>query len=159
VLTLRRFNVLAESYGADLQRWPQALRAEAEVFLASSSEARRLLAEARILDTAIETAYSSDLPTPGEQRAALERMRSGVAARVASSRARRPRSRTFGRPIVGWFHGVALTNLRWVLAASGVCAAIAAGLLMGSMYGVAPPTRSVLTLLQPAPIQIFDDVG
>lgn len=156
MLTIRRFQVLAESYGADLQRWPQQSRAEAQRLLTVSSEARRVLAAAQILDAAILEASTQDQLSPAEQSAALERLKSAVAIRVATSDARRTGASLFGW-LPGWFHEVA-TPRRFGLA-SGVCAAVVAGLVVGSWYTGAPATTSVLTLLQPDPIQLFEDIG
>ena len=84
MLTIKRFQVLAESYGADLQRWPQESRTEAERLLAVSSEARQALAAARILDAAILEASTQDQLSPAEQSAALERLKSAVASRTCN---------------------------------------------------------------------------
>jgi hypothetical protein len=156
MLTITRFQVLAESYGADLQRWPRESRAEAERLLAVSSEARRVLAEARILDAAIMQASAQDQLSPAEQSAALERLKSAVANRLATSNARRMGVSFFGW-MSGWFHEVA-TPRRFGLA-SGVCATVIAGLVIGSLYTGAPITTSVLTFLQPDPIPLFEDLG
>jgi hypothetical protein len=156
MLTIKRFQVLAESYGADLQRWPQELRAEAERLLAVSSEARQVLAEARILDAAILEASAQDQLSPAEQNAAVERLKSAVANRLATSHARRMNVSFFGW-MSGWFHEV--TTPRGFRLASGVCAAVIGGLVVGSLYTGAPATTSILTLLQPDPIQLFEDLG
>jgi hypothetical protein len=156
MLTIRRFQVLAESYGADLQRWPQQSRAEAQRLLTVSSEARQLLAEARILDAAIMEVSTQDPLSPAEQVAALERLKSAVASRLATSSGRRTGASFFGW-MAGWFHEMA-TPRRLGLA-TGVCAAVIAGLVVGSLYNGAPATRSVLTFLQPDPMQLFGDLG
>jgi hypothetical protein len=156
MLTIKRFQVLAESYGADLQRWPQQSRAEAERLLTVSSEARRVLAEARILDAAILEASTQEQLSPAEQSAALERLKSAVANRLATSNARQMGVSILGR-VPRWFHEVA-TPRRFGFA-SGVCAAVIAGLVIGSLYTGAPVTASVLTFLQPDPIPLFEDLG
>jgi hypothetical protein len=156
MLTIRRFHVLAESYGADLQRWPQQFRAEAQRLLTASSEARQLLAEARILDAAIMKVTARDRPSQAEQGAALERLKSAVATGLTTSNGRR-KSASFLGSIAGWCHEVATP--RGFRLASGVCAAVIAGLVLGSLYNGAPATKSVLTFLQPDPIQLFGDLG
>jgi hypothetical protein len=148
--------VLAESYGADLQRWPQQSRAEAERLLTVSSEARQLLAEARILDTAILEASTQDQLSPAGQSAALERLKSAVANRLATSNAPQMGVFNFGR-VPRWFREVA-TPRRFGLA-SGVCAAVIAGLVIGLLYTGAPVTTNVLTFLQPDFIPLFEDLG
>ena len=66
MMPLARFAVLADSYGADLERWPQAVREPAREFLSVSAEARTLLEEARELDAAIAavSARETALLTP-----------------------------------------------------------------------------------------------
>ena len=86
MLTLKRFRTLIDSYGAAPERWPDSMRAEAEVLLRVSPEAQQLLAEARELDEAIGAASEREKAVswpPGEEAAALARLRSGVAARLA----------------------------------------------------------------------------
>ena len=81
MLTLRRFRTMADSYGADLLRWPDGARAEAQALLKASPAARALLDEARTLDDAIEAAGASEdavLWEPDGQDAAMARLRSGV---------------------------------------------------------------------------------
>ena len=105
MLTLRRFRTMADSYGADLLRWPDGARAEAQALLKASPAARALLDEARTLDDAIEAAGASEdavLWEPDGQDAALARLRSGVEARIVASAERRP---TFRR--TGWALGAA----------------------------------------------------
>lgn len=156
MLTIKRFQVLAESYGADLQRWPQESRTEAERLLAVSSEARQALAAARILDAAILEASTQDQLSPAEQSAALERLKSAVASELATSNARHMGVSSFGW-MPRWLHEV--TTPRGFRLASGVCAAVIAGLVIGSLYTGAPATKSVLTFLQPDPLQLFEDLG
>ena len=47
MMTLNRFRTLADSYGADLQRWPERMRPQALVLLDSSGEAREIIARAK----------------------------------------------------------------------------------------------------------------
>ena len=87
MLTLGRFRRLAASYGADLQRWPEEARRDAQALLDHSAEAGVLFDEARTLDQAIDQATIREdalLWPPGERDAALDRLRSGVEARLAS---------------------------------------------------------------------------
>ena len=71
------------SYGADLQRWPEEARRDAQALLDHSAEAGVLFDEARTLDQAIDQATIREdalLWPPGERDAALDRLRSGVEA-------------------------------------------------------------------------------
>src|SRR5580692_7935829 len=116
MLTLSRFTALVDSYGAELNRWPEAVRAEAQALAESSPQARALLAAARVLDATIATARAShdaSLWPPGDQAAALARLRSGVAARIASSANPGPGWRRFGAALAGGGPVLPL-QVRWV---------------------------------------------
>jgi hypothetical protein len=153
MLTLGRFKALAESYGADLRRWPEELRSEAQALLASSPEARACLGDARVLDEAISAASQREdavRSPPGEADAALARLRSAVEARIAPRPAHRRPGRGGGR----WLPSL---PLRWAGMATGGSLAILAGLLIGAMYSSGAAPDNVLTLLDPAPIQVLTD--
>ena len=143
MLTLGRFRSMTESYGADLARWPQEARADARALLSVSAEARALLEEARALDELIGTTQQREdglLWQPGEQEAALGRVRAGVAARIATEAPRRE---------FRW---------RWVgLVAGGACAVIV-GLMVGGQYEPAPTGPGVLNqMLRPAVLEFLPD--
>jgi len=74
-MKLSRFHRLIETHGADPQRWPAELRADAVALVASSPEARALLATARSLDDAL----AGWQPAPPAIDAA------GLAARLAEA--------------------------------------------------------------------------
>lgn len=158
MLTLGRFRSMTESYGADLERWPQQARADARALLSVSEQARGLLEEARALDVLIETTRAQAdglLWQPGEQDAALERLRTGVASRIA---ALPPHPRARDR-LLEWFRGeVAPARLRWLgLVTGGVCAIIC-GLLVGGRLGPASTSPGVLNqMLRPAVLEILPD--
>jgi hypothetical protein len=155
MLTLRRFTAMADSYGADLQRWPDELRGEAEALLQVSAMARAHLEAALTLDRIIDAASADEdvrLWPAGEEGAALARLRSGVAARIAAVPLRRPTSRRFQWALAireRWRPG---PELRWIGMATGGGFAIMAGLLLGSLYTTAPTSDTALSMLQPAPI-------
>lgn len=143
MMTLERFRALTQSYGAELQRWPQEERGAAQELLRCSEEARALVEEERTLDEAIAaaTAYQDAEGRPhGTHDAALARLRSGVNARVATREAR------------------ASSRMQHLgLATSGAFAVIA-GLLIGGMYTPAPESVGALSaLLQPATLDILAD--
>jgi len=158
MLSLRRFKWLADSYGADLQRWPQEERDDALALLGGSLEARELLAQARRLDEALEANARYDSPhrQVGRQ-AALDRLRSGVEARIAAAE---PRSAGWGS---GWkmeaIGRLLQPDFSWVGVATGGGLAIAAGLLIGGFYASAPPPASdaLLSMLEPAPIHLLTE--
>jgi hypothetical protein len=157
MLTLGRFKAMAESYGADLQRWPEEVRGEAEALLTGSPQARAVLDQARALDTAIEAAGAradAAFWRLGEQDAALVRLRSRVAARIAASAGYRPPRQQMSS---ARGQGGLWLQLGWLGMATGSGVAIAAGLLIGAMYASAPEPDSVLTMLQAAPIHILAD--
>lgn len=152
MLTLKRFSAMADSYGAELTRWPEALRGEAEALLKLSPEARAVLDEARRLDQAIAAGSAHDdarLWPPGESDAALARLRASVDARIAAPAGFRPEPRR-----LGWAPSL---RLRWAGLATAGGFAIMAGLLIGGLYAGTPEPDSVLTILQPQPMQILAD--
>jgi hypothetical protein len=158
MLTLERFRSMTESYGADLARWPEQARADARALLSDSSDARALLEEAGALDDLIRTTQQQEdglLWQPGEQEAALERVRAGVAARITSLPVR-PRAIDRLRE---WLGGAATPlRLRWVgLVAGGACAVIV-GLMVGGQYEPAPAGPGVLNqMLRPAVLEFLPD--
>jgi hypothetical protein len=160
MMTLKRFAALADSYGADLARWPDGVRGEAEAMLRTSAEARARLDEARTLDEAIAAAQAEDdaLWGPVEQAAALARLRSGVEARIASSGG----GRSMNRNLTGWAGvGGALVlalPLRWIGLATGGGLVVMAGVLIGALYTAAPAEPGgLMAMLQPAPIHMLTD--
>ncbi len=160
MLTLGQFAALADSFGAELQRWPDAVRDEAAALLQESPQARARLAKARMLDEAIMAAGAEAdalLQPSGGPDAALVRLRAGVAARLGSSTARQPKRWRLAWVFAGMARLPLSTNLGWVGMATGSGFAIAAGLFIGSLYAPAPPSNNVLTMLQSAPIQMLAD--
>jgi hypothetical protein len=157
MLTLGRFRSMTESYGADLARWPERTRADARALLSVSAQACAMLEEVRALDDLIETTHAQEdglLWQPGEQDAALERLRAGVAARIAALPVR---PRATGR--LEWFRGAAApARLRWLGLATGGACAIICGLLIGGRYESTPTSPGVLNqMLRPAVLEILPD--
>lgn len=159
MLPLKRFASLANSYGADLERWPAETQVGARELLDASPEARAILAAVRAEDRAIGAARHREeggLWHPGDQDAALARLRSGVAAQIAPTPATRPR-----RAWRGW----SLTSVRdWLLPQLGslgfattVSVAVVAGLLIGSLPEAAPAPVSILAAFQATPLHILAD--
>jgi|SRR5581483_8549848 len=153
MMTLARFRVLVESYGADLRRWPREARDEAEQLRDASPEAQAFLAEARRLDEAIgaATAHQDALRwRAADQDDALARLRAGVAARMDELQ---PGSRRSGSA-PAWLGSLfRLRHVGWIT--SGAFAVVA-GLAIGAMYGSAPaPAGALATLLQPAALDFL----
>jgi hypothetical protein len=161
MLTLRRFEELVDTYGADLRRWPEELRADGRALMSVSPEARALLPDAQALDDVIEAARSADDALrwrPGEQEMALVRLRAGVAARIAASPAPLPSRERFAWWPAVLGRRVGSPRLRLIGLAAGGAFAIVGGLLLGATYESAPPPTGVLTsLLQPAAIGTLAD--
>lgn len=169
MLTLKRFKALTDSYGAEPERWPASVRADAAALLRVSPEAQQLLAEARELDNTIhavrERADAVNWP-PGEEAAALARLRAAVATRVAGATRQESADRARGAgasrhhwlwswmsPVAQWSSSARLAAMA---AAGGVI--IAAGLLLGSMDVTHPaPQVDVLAMLQPDPLPFLAD--
>lgn len=158
MMTLRRFRTLADSYGADLQRWPQSLRRQALDLLDSSAEAQAIMSRARELDetiaaaSAVRDAQQWDGKSPA---VALDRLRQNVSARIQ-------------RPALGGapgFNGSAAhaaspyrpRHLGWVGFATAAGLAVVAGLTLGIFYSPSAQPPDVTALLQPAPLQLLTD--
>ncbi|WP_315767555.1 MULTISPECIES: hypothetical protein [unclassified Bradyrhizobium] len=157
--SLDEFTSLAESFGADLDRWPAELRSHAAALLDTSVEARAVLDRERELDIAMADAQRHEdlvLWPPGERVAALARLRSGVAARIAPL----PwiRSAVFA---LGWNvlenSEAAGANRGWLRFATSSTIVIAAGFMIGAHFLAAPPPADLLSSLEIAPIQIFSE--
>ena len=163
MLTLRRFEALVDTYGADPHRWPQELRVDAQALLSASPEARALLTEARALDDVIDAAGScadGSRWQPGEQELALARLRAGVAARIAASAPSQPARHRFAWWSAAAGRRVASRRLRLLGLATGGAFAIIVGLAIGSLYesANAPVPQGVLvSLLQPSALGILAD--
>jgi len=150
MMTLKRFRRLADSYGADLRRWPERLRPEARRLLESSAQAQEIIARAEELDDAIIAAAAarSDSVWSGDgPEGALVRLRDGVAARI---RPPAPAS------AIRTAHNVP-RRAGWISLATAASVAILAGLVLGIRYSPAAPQQDLLALLQPAPVQLLSD--
>jgi hypothetical protein len=93
MLTLRQFQTLLDSYGADVGRWPEETRAGAQALLQASDDARALQQEARELDDVIATAGAHEERArwlTGERDVAMARLRARVSARIATVEVKRP---------------------------------------------------------------------
>jgi hypothetical protein len=113
-MTAERFAALAQAYGGDLRRWPEAERAAANAFLiAEPAAAEPLLAAERWMDGALDST-----PQPYPSQALRERV---LAA------ARRPAG-PFAGWSLGWSRG---RDIRWLAPGAGLAAACIAGAWLG----------------------------
>lgn len=157
MMTLKRFRTLADSYGADFQRWPERLRPQACRFLESSAAAQEIMARAGELDRAIvaagvahrESVWSGDRPD-----AALVRLRNSVGARI---RLTDPGADITARAISVRTVRNTSQRLGWFSLATAASVAVLAGVMLGIRYSPAPPQQDVLALLQPAPVQLLGE--
>ena len=160
MMTLRRFKSLTDSYGADLQRWPEDERGAAAALLGSSAQARQRIAEALGLDEALGAAsFQTDaaLWPAGHADAALAWLRSSVGAEIAQPLYEQTAGTWLTRGATRWAHLVVSMQLGWPsLAASGGLAVVM-GLLIGSSDIARPVPVNLLTMLQPSPIQVLSD--
>lgn len=158
MMTLRRFRTLADSYGADLQRWPERVRGQALALLDGSAEARAVISRARELDEAIKAAGAARLERlrGGESAdAALHRLRENVSARI-----RQPPSG--GVTALDGMRSPAAIRYRsqrgrWVGLATAAGLAVVAGLALGILYAPSSSQEDLTALLQPAPLQVLTD--
>jgi hypothetical protein len=171
MLTIARLEELAAVYGADLDRWPEESRHEAQALLDTSAEARAILAEARLLDTAIGAANNFDDATlwkSRDQQAALERLRAGVSARIGESTSR-PRPALFGwrsprralerkqeqRLREREMGRMGLSGFGWLGIAGIGVAAVATGLFIGAGYTPPATPDDLLSAMQLTPIYVL----
>lgn len=154
MLKIERFTSLARSYGANIDLWPVEVRADALALLEISKVARVVLAEERLMDDALAGArrhQEISLWPPGERNAALVRLRTNVAARIAPAPSGPFR---FG----GWFFtrvdGL-WPDLNWLGLSSSGGVAVAVGLFIGMHFPNLPDSRDLLSTLQVASIPIF----
>lgn len=158
MMTLRRFRTLADSYGADLQRWPESLRGQARALLDSSADAQAVMTRARELDEALAAAAAArdGRLWKGESAdAAVHRLRQSV-----STRLRRPRPG--GAPVFAGNDAHAAARYRprhvgWVGYATAAGIAVVAGLTLGILYSPTAQQPDLTALLQPAPLQLLTD--
>lgn len=78
-MTLERFRELADAYGGDVARWPEAERRAARAFATTHETAPAILAEAAALDAALANA-PTHTPSPALRSAILD----GFPARAPS---------------------------------------------------------------------------
>ncbi|CAH2601974.1 conserved protein of unknown function [Rhodovastum atsumiense] len=161
MLSLERFRALAQSYGADLPRWPEEWRAGAAALLADSAEARQVLREARRLDALLLEAGQAEAAmgwSPAEEDAALARLRAVVAARIAAPPARRRHGAWAWSPVLAWpvpagGAGAMPASLRWAGMAFGGGAVLLLGFWVGWLQTAPPGPGGLAGLLQAAPFQ------
>jgi len=111
-MDLERFEHLADAYGADLRRWPEAEREVARRLLAADPRAGRVLDEADVLDAFLDAA-----PRPAPSHALRERVIADAAG------AHLGRRRGLWGPFA-WMSGAG-----WAAAA---CAGVAFGMVLTS---------------------------
>jgi hypothetical protein len=158
MMTLKRFRKLADSYGADLRRWPERLRPEARRLLESSAQARQIIGGAGELDDALiaaAAARSDSVWSGDDPEDALLRLRNGVAARIRTGGAPATAIAAGGIPIRTPRN--APRRVGWISLATAASVAILAGLVLGIRYSPAAPQQDLLALLQPAPVQLLSD--
>jgi len=155
MMTLKRFRILAESYGADLQRWPEPLRSAARALLDTSAEAQAIIARAAQLDQVISAAHAARaerLWRGASAAAALPRLRNGEAARISPVNPARASGRTSIRTV-----SKAPRRPGWIGLATAASVAIVAGVVLGVLYSQGASSQDLLALLQPSPIQLLSD--
>ena len=124
---IEAFRRLAETWGGDLRRWPEAERAWAEA-MAQDAEAAEILAEARRFDARIESH-----PTVSEARAAS--VAGAVMGRVAQEAVKEAINGA-----VAWWTPLARALFTPSGAPSlGAYACIAIGVIAGAALGAAAP--------------------
>ena len=154
MLKIERFTALVRSYGANSDLWPVEERGDALALLEICKAARAVLAEERLLDDALAGALKhqeSPRMSPVEHDAALARLRTNVAARIARASAEPSgfRGRFFAHVRGLW------PDLNWLGLSSGSGIAVAAGLFIGMHFPALSASDNLLSTLQIASIPIF----
>lgn len=154
MLEIDRFTSLARSYGANIDLWPLEVRADALSLLKISKVARTVLAEERLMDDALAAArrhQEISLWPPGERNAALMRLRTSVAARIAPA----PSGPSwFGARFFAHVRGLR-PDLIWIGLSSGSGIAVAAGLFIGMHSPNLSASGDLLSTLQVVSIPIL----
>lgn len=154
MLKIERFTSLARSYGSNIDLWPVEVQADALSLLKISKVAHTVLAEERLMDDVLAAArrhQEISLWSPGERNAALVRLRTNVAARIAPA----PSGPIpFGARLFAHVRGL-WPHLNWLGISSGSGIAVAAGLFIGMHFPNLPASGDLLSTLQVASIPIF----
>ncbi|WP_456776028.1 hypothetical protein [Bradyrhizobium sp. USDA 4369] len=125
----------------------------------ASAAARAVLDRERELDVAMEAARRREdmvLWSPGEHAAALARLRSGVAARIAPLPWSRSAVFALGWNVLENCDAIG-ADRGWLRFATSSTIVVAAGVLIGSHFLAAPPPADLLSSLEMAPIHIFSE--
>lgn len=117
-MNIETFKSLLETYGADMRRWPESVREEANAFARSSSDAAHLLEGEAKFDRLLDAAETAPVTRDLEERI------------LASFPERGQRTATAGR----WVAALADGPMRWAQAA-----ALAFSLALGLGVGAALP--------------------
>jgi hypothetical protein len=126
-MTREEFTRQAESWGADIARWPETIQSEATRFAATAAGAA-ILANERRLETILRAA------APDIAQARVDR----AIQRVVTALANEPRPR------------LAVTWSRWLIPAAGLACAVGIGALAATIGPLADnpeETRGVLTMI------------
>ena len=155
MLTLKQLTALADIYGADLRRWPEAERAGVAPLLQVSPAARQVMRDAAEMDQLIQQASAADSDDDfglGEEQAALARLRSGVSARIAT-----PLMPGMGPSVMRAFvpagGGMVLAQQRMARLGMmlGLALTVSAGIWIGGMPLSPAGPVDLTAVLQPAP--------
>ena len=155
-----RFRSLLAGFGADPVRWPNDRRVDAAMRLERSPEARRLLERARRVDGLIVDATRAadrSLWEAGAMADAVDRIRNGVAARIADAASTGIGRRSTWRAdrrlrgLIVW--PTPLPDLlRRLGVTTGLGGATAAGLCLGWMQVGPDPAAGVPSARQAGPL-------
>jgi hypothetical protein len=119
-MTLDEFRCGADAWGGRLERWPKDLRASARILERQNGEARRILAEARLLDDHL--ALVADFAVAGYR---AQNAASKVMARIAE--ANEAQTASWRQVLLGW-----------LLPAGGCAVAAALGIALATILAQPP---------------------
>jgi len=118
-LNRQRFEMLVEAYGADLRRFPEGERRDAEAFLAENDDARLLLKREQELDDLLDVLSQRGTSVKAPLRLEARIVESALASATLS-------------PLPLATNGVALRPRQRIASALFLAAAAAAGLWFGA---------------------------
>jgi len=120
-ISLERFSALADAYGADLRRWPEADRAAAQALAQESAPARALLAEADALDAVLDLSRVAS-PSPELRQRILSEAPKARPTRLTAPNSTSARSR-----LLRWLSGLGAVGVLTCGAVAGAAVVAVSG--------------------------------
>lgn len=140
-MTITEFRRLAETYGGDVERWPDEMRDAARA-IAGTPEGRALLAAERRLDLVLEQ-------PPVVTRRRADDLAFAVMQRLAAEPATTPAQRLGGAPSGRAIAAAGRGWLRWLVPAASLACSLLVGVSLARelLYTVGPsPAATIIAM-------------